>query len=164
MPGTPLTIPAVLTLLGETPQRIDALTVALTPEQARTPPAPDEWSVNGILAHLRSCADVWGDCIATILAEDRPTIRAVNPTAWIERTDYREQGFRPSFDAFRAQRADLLVVLKALPPDDWLRSATVTGAGAPLQRTVLFYARWLARHERTHIRPIRTTVMTVSRS
>ncbi len=157
MTRTPLTIPDVLTLLHETPREIDALTVALTPEQARTPPAPDEWSVNGVLAHLRACADVWGGCIATILGEDRPTIRAIDPRTWMGRTDYPELEFRTSFTAYLEQRADLLAVLDTLPGDDWSRSATVTGAGAPLRRTVLFYAQWLARHERTHLRQIRQT-------
>ena len=162
MPRTMLAIPDVLTLLDETPRRIDALTIVLDPEQARTPPAPDEWSVTGVLAHLRSCGDVWGGCVTTILAEDRPTIRAIDPRTWMERTDYPELAFRPSFAAYRRQRAELLSTLEALPPDDWLRSATVTGAGAPLQRTLLFYAQWLARHERTHIRQISRTVTAVT--
>ena len=161
MPRTLLTIPHVMTLLDETPREIDAVTALLTPEQAQTAPARDEWSVNGVLAHLRACGDVWGDCIATILAEDRPTIRAIDPRTWMERTDYPQRAFGPSFAAYLRQRTELLAVLEALPPDDWLRSATVTGAGAPLQRTVLFYAQWLARHERTHIRQIRKTVVAV---
>ncbi|HRC77085.1 MAG TPA: hypothetical protein PLO33_15500, partial [Kouleothrix sp.] len=28
------------------------------------------------------------------------------------------------------------------------------GAGRPLERTVLFYAQWLASHERTHLKQI----------
>ena len=60
-----------------------------------------------------------GDCIATILAEDRPTIRAVNPRTWIKKTDYPNLEFRPSLRAFTTQRADLLAVLKALPPEGW---------------------------------------------
>jgi len=34
------------------------------------------------------------------------------------------------------------------------RSTTVTGAGAKLERSVLFYGRWLAGHERPHIKQI----------
>ena len=95
-----------------------------------------------------------GDCIATILAEDRPTIRAVNPRTWIKKTDYPNLEFRPSLRAFSRQRAKLLAVLKPLPPKAWARSATVTGAGKPLQRTVLPYARWLTNHERSHVKHI----------
>ncbi|MGH2501364.1 MAG: DinB family protein, partial [Ktedonobacterales bacterium] len=83
-----LTIEQTLTLLAATPTRLAALTAGLTPAQLRTPPSPDEWSANDVLAHLRACADVRGGPIATILAEDTPTIRAVNPLTWIQQTDY----------------------------------------------------------------------------
>jgi len=114
-----------------------------------------------VLAHLRSCADVWGNCIAAILAEDRPTLRAVNPRTWIKQTDYPELEFRPSLQSFTMQRADLLAVLQPLPPESWARAATVTGAGRVLERTVLFYAQWLAHHERPHVKQIERIVNTM---
>ena len=113
-----------------------------------------EWSANDVLAHLRACADVRGGCIPVILAEDRPTLRAVDPRSWIERTDYRDLEFGPSLRAFAAQRAELLALLEPLPPEGWSRAATVTGAGKPLERSVLFYAEWLARHERPHVEQV----------
>lgn len=143
-----------LTLLAETPGRIAALTADLSPAQLQTRPAPDEWSAVDVLAHLRACADVWGGCMATILAKDGPTLRAVNPTTWIRGTDYPTQEFQPSLQAFTSQRRELLAVLEPLTPAEWSRAATVTGAGKPLERTVFFYARWLAKHERTHFKQI----------
>jgi hypothetical protein len=38
----------------------------------------------------------------------------------------------------------------------------VTGAGKPLERTVLFYANWLARHERRHVDQIEQIVRTLT--
>jgi hypothetical protein len=154
VPSRSLTIEQVLTLLEETPPRLVGLTANLAPAQLRSAPSADEWSANDVLAHLRACADVWGVCIATIIAEERPTLRAVNPRTWITRTDYRELEFQPSLRAFAAQRAALLMVLEALPPEGWSRAATVTGAGKALERSVLFYARWLAEHERPHVKQI----------
>src|SRR5688572_6412361 len=136
-----LTVDQVVVMLAATPTRLGALTAGLEPAQLRTSPGPGEWSANDVLAHLRSCADMWGMCIAAILAEDHPTLRAVNPRAWIKQTDYPDLEFRPSLDAFAAQRAELLAVLAPLPPDGWSRSATVKGAGAVLERTVLIYAQ-----------------------
>jgi hypothetical protein len=89
-----------------------------------------------------------------MLAEDRPTLRAVNPRTWIKSTNYPELEFRPSFRSFAKQRADLLSLLEPLPDRAWSRAATVTGAGNVLVRTVHFYAQWLARHERTHVKQI----------
>jgi hypothetical protein len=130
-------------------------------DQLRATPSPGEWSVTEVLAHLRSCADVWGGCIVTILAEDRPTLRAVNPRTWIKNTDYLELEFEPSLKAFTRQRADLLAGLEALGPEGWSRLAIVIGAGRPLKRTVQFDAQWLARRERSHYRQIQSAVNAV---
>src|SRR5687767_12929035 len=85
---TPLTIDQVLTQLTEQPKAIAALTAGLPRTRLHRAPSRDEWSINGVLAHLRSCSDMWGQYMATIIAEDHPTIRAMNPTTWIKRTNY----------------------------------------------------------------------------
>jgi len=151
----------ILALLRENPARMTELTAGLTPAQLRTPPEPDAWSHTDNLAHLRACADVWGDCIATMLAEEHPTIRAINPRGWIKRTNYRDLEFAASFAAFTKQREALLTRLDALSPEQWARRATITGAGAPLTRDVHFYAQWLANHERTHLKPMARVAATV---
>ena len=156
-----LTIEQNLALLAATPLRISGLIEGVAPAQLLVSPRPAEWSARDVLAHLRSCSDMWGGCIATILSEDRPTIKAVNPTTWIKQTNYREQEFQPSLQAFTAQRTELLAVLTPLPPEDWSRTATVTGPGKRLERTVLFYAQWLARHERSHLKQFQRIVNTV---
>ncbi|MDQ3250249.1 MAG: DinB family protein [Chloroflexota bacterium] len=161
MSSRSLTIEQILTLLAATPSRIAELTDGLTPAQLQAAPNPGEWSANQVLAHLRSCADVWGNCIAVIIAQDMPIIRAINPTTWINRTDYREQAFQLSLQAFATQRTALLAVLQPLPPAGWSRAATVTGAGKALERSVLFYAQWMALHERPHIKQIARIVNTM---
>ena len=80
MSSRSLTSAQVLTLLAETPPRIAALIAGLLPARLHTSPTPDEWSARDVLAHLRACADMWGSCIVAMLVEDRPTLRAVNPT------------------------------------------------------------------------------------
>jgi hypothetical protein len=158
-----LTTEQVLTLLAATPPRLAALTADLSPAQLHSAPNDDGWSANEVLAHLRACADVWGDCILAMLEEDRPVLRAVNPRTWIKKTDYLEREFRPSLRSFATQRADLLAVLSPLSQEGWKRSATVSGAGKVLERTVLFYAQWLARHERQHVKQVERIVNTMHR-
>jgi hypothetical protein len=148
----------ILVLLAAAPERIAALTEGLTPGQLCTNPAHGEWSAVEVLAHLRSCADVWGGAIARILAEDRPAIRAMSPRTWIRRTDYPGLAFGPSLRAFISQRADLLATLEALPPDGWARTAMVTGGGKVLERNIHSYADSLAGHERPHIKQIEQIV------
>lgn len=158
-----LTVEQVLTILPATPRRIAEITAGAPPEHLHTGPAPGEWSANEVLAHLRSCADVWGGCIERILAEDHPTLKAVNPGTWIRSTDYPEQEFGASLAAFTAQRARLLAVLEPLGPEAWARGATVTGAGRALERTVHSYAAWLAGHERPHVKQIGRAVEALRR-
>ncbi len=158
-----LTTGQILDLLTAGPARISSSTIHLTADQLRSAPGPGEWSANEVLAHLRSCADVWGSAIATMLEQDRPTIRAVNPRSWIKRTDYLTQEFRPSLQAFTEQRAGLLKVLEPLKPKSWSRAATITGAGKPLERTVQYYAEWMATHERPHLKQIERIVSTLQK-
>lgn len=155
---TPRTIEQVLTQLTEQPKAIAALTAALPRARLHRAPSRDEWSINGVLAHLRSCSDMWGQYMATIIAEDHPTIRAMNPTTWIKHTNYPELEFASSFRAFTKQRAELLALLRPLPRAAWSRRATVTGAGRPRVRTVMDYAQWLANHERSHVKHIERMV------
>lgn len=154
----PVTIDQVLTRLQEQPDAIAALTEGLPPARLHRAERPGEWSVNDVLAHLRSCADMWGKYIALIIAEDRPTFQAMNPTTWIKSTNYPELEFAPSFQAFRKKRAELLASLRPLPKAAWSRGAMVTGGGRPRERTVLEYGRWLANHERTHVKQIERIV------
>ncbi len=161
LPRILLPIDQALAILAETPRRLAVLTDGVAPAQLHAAPAPDEWSANEVLAHLRACADVWGGSIARLLAEDNPTVRAVNPKTWIKQTNYPDLDFHTSLRAFSEQRASLLPTLERLSPDDWARSGTFTGAGAPLQRTVRSFAERLARHERPHIKQIERIVAAV---
>ncbi len=154
MYDAPLTIDQVLTRLAKQPRTIAALTAGLTPARLRRSPTRGEWSLNDVLAHLRSCSDLWGGYMATIVAEGHPTIRAMNPTTWIKQTNFPELAFAPSLRAFTKQRAGLLALLRPLPKAGWNRTALVTGAGKPRERTVFEYAQWLANHERSHVNHI----------
>ena len=153
----------MLTLLAATPPRLAALTAGVAPAHLETVPTPEGWSATEVLAHLRACADVWGNCIMAMLAEERPTLRAVNPRTWIKQTDYLEWAFGPSLRAFATQRAELLAVLDRLPLEGWSRAATVTGAGTVLERTVRFYAQWLVLHERPHVKQVERILTTLHR-
>lgn len=154
MSGPSLTIDQILSMLAAAPAQIARVTDGITEAQLHAAPNPGEWSANEVLAHLRSCADVWGNCIMTIINQDKPTIRAVNPRTWIKSTDYLEQEFQPSLRVFTLQRTKLLTILESIKPNVWLRSATVTGAGKPLERTVHTYAESIAIHERPHLKQI----------
>ncbi|HQY30200.1 MAG TPA: DinB family protein [Thermomicrobiales bacterium] len=157
-----LDVDDLLDLLNGAPGRIADLAAGCTPDQLRCRPAPDDWSANDVLAHLRACADVWGGRMELIVAEDHPTIRAINPTTWILQTDYPDLAFAESLAAFTSQRKTLLPFLRSLTPAQWERTCRLVGAGAPLEHSVHGYADALARHERTHIKQIQRTLKMVA--
>ena len=153
-----LSVDEILARLAEQPKTIAALTARLSRARLQRAPSHGEWSLNHELAHLRSCSDIWGAYMATIAAEDHPTIRAMNPTTWIKETDYPNQDFAPSLAAYMRQRTKLMSFLRKLPREAWSRTALVTGAGKPRERTLMEYAMWLARHERSHVKHIARVV------
>jgi hypothetical protein len=158
-----LTREEILALLEETPERITTATAGLTPAQLRTAPTTGAWSLTDILAHLRACADVGGDAIARTLAEDHPTLTAVDPRVHVTKTDYPRMDFASSLRAFTRQRARSLAVLQRLTPTDWSRGARVIGRSRLREESVLSYAHWLARHERAHYSEIERLARRVSR-
>ena len=164
MPERSHTPDEIVKILTDSPGRIAASTAGLDLAQLRLAPAPDEWSATEVLAHIRACADVWGSCIASILSEDRPTLRAVSPRTWIRKTNYPDIEFGSSLRSFTLQRDELLVLLKPLLPADWSRAATVNRAGKILEETTLSYADRLASHELQHVEQIECTAEAVSTS
>jgi DinB superfamily len=160
---TPLTLEQILIQLPETPRRIAALTAGVAPAKLRKSSVRGEWSANEVLAHLRACADVWGNHIVTIIRDEMPSWQAVSPRTWIEQTDYVELQFAPSLRAFTTQRADLMAALEPLPRTEWSRGAMVSGGGPTYKRTVLYYAERLARHERAHVKQVGRIVQALQR-
>jgi len=151
------TVEEILGIMSEAPGRLAELTADVPPARLKDPPKAGEWSALEVLGHLRACADVWGDSIATMLAEDHPTIAAGNPRAWIEETDYLDLEFAPSLRAFARQRKELLGVLDGLQPEDWERAATIV-ASSRLEKNVHSFGDRFARHDLTHIDQIRRIV------
>ncbi len=121
------TVEQVLDQLHATPVQLRKVARGVSPELLRRPPGPDAWSANDVLAHLRACADKWGDCATRIVQEDQPQLRGTEPRVWITKTDYPDLEFAASLRAFVRQRTALLAVLDELRPDEWRRTGTLVG-------------------------------------
>jgi len=150
MKVTPIEIEEYLKILEETPRTLAALTKDVDVVRLHNKPDKKFWSANDILAHLRSCADMWGNSIDAMLVEDNPTLPDVHPRQWIKETNYLQLPFRESFQAFVKQRERLLLTLKKSSFDDWSRGAVIGGR----RHTVFTQARRMAKHEAEHCRQI----------
>lgn len=138
-------------ILRQTPHLLAELTAGRDEVQLHAKPDKKTWSANDILAHLRSCADVWGQSITAMLANENPSLADVHPRKWIRQTDYCELGFHQSLADFSRQRGMLAGALNGLVWEEWSRGAGIAGR----KHTVFSQARRMAKHEIGHIEQIR---------
>src|SRR6476659_6142610 len=125
MKATPFEIEKYLSTISGTPQRIAQATTGFDEARLQFKADRQSWSANDILAHLRSCADLWTHSIYAMLAENEPVFSDINERKWAKVTRYDESPFFESLQAFSLQRRNLLHVLKVLPLVSWERSAFI---------------------------------------
>jgi hypothetical protein len=147
MKATVPDIEKYLGVLSETVPRLEQAVNGKDEAQLQFKADKTSWSINEILAHLRSCADLWTHSIYAMLAENEPAFSDINERKWANVTGYGELPFRESFQAFSLQRENLLRVLKALPFEAWERSAIIFER----KHTIFTQTRRLAKHEADHI-------------
>jgi hypothetical protein len=159
MKATPAEIEKYLRVLSETPQRIQQAVNGVEEVRLLLQAGEKSWSVNEILAHLRSCADLWTYSIYAMLAEKEPAFSDINERKWAKVTRYADLSFADSFQAYSLQRANLLRILKALPFESWEQSALI----AEHKHTVFTQTRRMAKHEAEHIEQIENLLRTAAR-
>ena len=150
MKATPSEVQKYLSIISETPEWICLLVKGLEEDKLQYRLDAKSWSVNDILAHLRSCADLWTHSIYAMLAEKEPALSDINERKWSKVTRYAELPFYQSFQAYSLQRESLVHVLKDLPFDSWERSALILER----RHTVFTQTRRLAKHECAHLEQI----------
>jgi hypothetical protein len=150
MKATPSEIEKYLRIISETPQQIARAAKGLEEALLQFKPDGKSWSANDILAHLRSCADLWTHSIYAMLAENEPVFSDIDERKWAKVTRYDELSFADSLQVFSLQRENLLRVLKALSYEAWERSAIIFER----KHTVFTQTRRMAKHEAEHCEQI----------
>jgi DinB superfamily len=164
LPKRVLSVEEIMAILPTSVARLTELTDGMTEAELRREPEPGTWSVNDVLAHLRACGDVLGGNMVRIITEDHPAWKAMNPRTWQRKSDYHDWRFGPAFEAFVRQRTELLEVLRALPPEGWDRTATVSVPPAKqYEYSVAYYGDWLAAHERAHLNHLPKVIAVVAK-
>jgi DinB family protein len=141
-----------LEIVSETPRRIASIVRGMDEDRLQLRADAKSWSANDILAHLRSCADLWIYSIYAMLAEKEPAFSDIDERKWAKVTRYAELPFSDSFQAFSSQRENLVRVLRALPFESWERSAIIFER----RHTVFTQTRRLVKHETEHLEQIET--------
>ncbi len=143
-----------LSTIAETPPQIESAVIGLGEERLHFKADGRSWSPSDLLAHLRSCADLWTHSIYAMLAANEPVFSDVDERKWAKVTKYAELPFRDSLQAFSYQRETLVRVLKGLPFESWERSALIFGR----RHTVFTQTRRLAKHEADHMEQLRSSL------
>ncbi|HLO13214.1 MAG TPA: DinB family protein [Anaerolineales bacterium] len=152
MKATRTEIEKYLKSLEETPRSILNVTKGIDDKLLQVKSDRNSWAMNDILAHLRSCADVWTYSIYAMLAENELVLPDINERKWAKVTGYADVPFRTSLQAFTLQRENLLFVLKTLPFESWEKSAVIFER----KHTIFTQVRRMAKHEKEHCEQMRS--------
>lgn len=140
-------IAELITLAEATPRCLAESTAGMDEGQLSEPLEPGEWSLLQILNHLRACEEVWSHSIHGMLAHESPSLKEIHPRQWIKPISrYTSLSFADSLRAFKLRREALMITLKTLRVEDWVREARIDRK----THTVFSHVRRLVLHEQTH--------------
>jgi DinB family protein len=132
--------------LREVPRRIAAATNGVDEVRLTLRTADEPWSVNDVLAHLRSVADHRMRYMRRMATGKHATLAYVSRRSELKNTDYLDRTFVENLAGFTAARTELIAWLESLPGDGWEHGAIIRGR----PETVATYAGYLGEHELVH--------------
>ena len=142
----------LLKILSSTPEKIRREIRDLSPKQMKTPPAPEKWSVQLILAHL---LDVEENCMLprarAMVEEERPAFAPFDQEARVGPMRYDRQDPRRTLARFMHHRQTNLKWLRKLRPVDLKRTGRHDEVGEISVENLL--SEW-AFHDLGHLRQI----------
>jgi hypothetical protein len=115
-------------------------------------PAPNQWSVRQIVAHLSDSEMAAALHFRRLIAEDNPPIPRSDQDLWAERLDYQKRKYSNSLETFRRIRGESYELLKDQPEESFARTGVHPVRG---QMTVLDLLRIYAGHAEKHALQIR---------
>lgn len=133
--------------LAGTPERLAHAVAGKTLGQLEERPAADAWAATDILAHLRASDDIVTSRIYMLLARDAPPLVAFDERRWAEVAGYATGDFHRSLTLFSLRRAEVVRVLRQLPPEAWQRSGQHEVRG---NMSILAIVQDLTAHEEEH--------------
>jgi hypothetical protein len=114
-------------------------------------PGENKWGVRTIVCHLADTEMVLGMRLRQIIAEDNPTLPAIDQDLWAERLDYSKRKLSQAIESFRRTRAENYELLKDLPEATFARTGQHSKRGAI---TLLDLLRIFAEHAEKHVQQI----------
>lgn len=137
-----------LKLQSATPKKLERLLRRASAEKLRKRPAPAQWSIAEIVAHLADTELVAGFRIRMILGAPGTPIQAFDQDAWVVALHYDKRDVRKSLVQFRSLREGNLALLKTLTREQWKHFGLHAERG---EESIEAISRLSAGHDLNHI-------------
>jgi uncharacterized damage-inducible protein DinB len=134
-----------------TPKKLARLIQDIPSAKLRKRPAPEQWSVAEILAHLADVEIVIGWRMRSILGDPGTAVQAYDQNAWVIAGHYEKRDPRKSIELQRAVREANLALLKTLSPEQWKQFGQHAERG---KESIEHIVRMVAGHDINHIQQI----------
>ena len=113
--------------------------------------APGKWSIRQVIAHLADSELCLAHRFRQVIAEDNPTLIAINQEAWAANLDYARRKPKQSLETFRRMRAENYELLNGLSEAAFERTGRHTERGPLSVRQML---ETFTNHAESHVRQI----------
>jgi DinB superfamily len=108
-----------LKIQKSTSKKLQKLIKPLKKKEMKRRPAPNQWSIAEILAHLSDAEVVGSWRLRLIMGSNGTAVAAFDQDAWAQTFDYANRDPRHSLKAFRSLRENNLALLKSVPKKLW---------------------------------------------
>ncbi len=112
-------------------------------------PGEGKWSVRQIACHLADIEVLTAVRFRQVIAEDNPTMPAIEQDAWADKLDYSTRKISHALETLRRMRSENYDLLKSLPEETFARTGTHSKRGVI---SLLDMVRFFAEHVENHAR------------
>jgi hypothetical protein len=131
-----------------TPETLNGLLDGVSADQARSVTGGDEnWSVLEVICHLRDAEEFFIKRYQAMRDQDNPVIVGYDQQALATEHNYKSADFRAALAGFTTFRAQAVMELTKLTPEQWQRPGQHTELG---QITIFAQAVHHAAHDAIH--------------
>jgi tRNA-binding EMAP/Myf-like protein len=140
-----------LSVLAETPSRLNQLLTGVEAAALRHAPAPGKWSIAEIVAHLADSELVFGYRLRTIFSTNGAHLQAFDPDRWADTFGYRLTDPHASAELFGSLRMGNLRMIRSAGAAGLDHTATHDEWGAETARGII---QLEAGHDLNHLAQI----------
>ena len=140
-----------LAVQAATAQKLNRLIKGVSAAKLCKRPAPEQWSVSEVVAHLADGEIVGGFRMRLILGSPGAPVVAYDQDKWAISGHYDKRDPQKSVELFRVLREGNLALLKSLDPEQWQHYGMHSERG---QESIEHIVRMFAGHDINHVQQI----------